>query len=195
MTAPRRWTPDEDAIIRDHYTGEGAEVTARLLEGRTPQAVIKRARRLGVIRDGYHKQERKLWTWREDEVLRDLWPTTSTARIVEMGALPGRSPDDMRRRASKLKVRRLRSWEVAERRQAEGMEFGAPAHLWTAADERLLRAVMEARPQGITYTQARALGWYFSTERPRATVSAADVADRIRELYERDVAERLQATA
>jgi hypothetical protein len=195
MTAPRRWAPAEDAIVRAHYPGEGAVATARLLPGRTREAVTRRARRLGVLRDGYNEHERHLWTWREDMVLRDLWPTTTASRIVEMGALPGRTVADMRRRASRLRVRRLTAQEIAEREAARDMEPCAASHLWTAADDRVLRVVMEARPQGICYTEARALGWYFQARQPHVRVTAQDVAGRIRELYARDAAEELQATA
>ena len=195
MSAPRRWAPAEDAIVRAHYPGEGAKATSRLLPGRTREAVTRRARRLGVLRDGYNERERRLWTWREDMVLRDLWPTTPASRIAEMGALPGRTAADMRRRASRLGVRRLTAAEITERKATRDMEPCTVSHLWTAADDRVLRAVMEARPGGICYTEARALGWYFQARQPRVRVTAQDVAGRIRELYARDADAELQATA
>lgn len=47
----KRWTPDEDAILMEHYPTEGKEVMTRLPQ-RTLTACYMRARKLGLRRDG-----------------------------------------------------------------------------------------------------------------------------------------------
>lgn len=67
----RRWTPEEDAAIVEHYPkmGAGRMKAALMLPGRDVDAVMNRACALGVRR-----LTARTWTAREDEAIRACIP-------------------------------------------------------------------------------------------------------------------------
>lgn len=67
----RKWTEQEDEIIRMFYPDEGPNVHQRL-EGRTSSACVIRASVLGIT---YAKNDSRYWTKEEDELLRKNWGT------------------------------------------------------------------------------------------------------------------------
>ncbi len=45
---PRYWTPEEDAVLREHYPGKGWRACRAYLPGRTESTITCRARKLGL---------------------------------------------------------------------------------------------------------------------------------------------------
>ncbi len=45
---PRYWTPEEDAVLREHYPGKGWRACQTYLPGRTESTITHRARKLGL---------------------------------------------------------------------------------------------------------------------------------------------------
>ena len=64
----RRWTPEEDAALREAYTGPGRAIDRALaaLPGRSATAIYQRTHQLGLART-------PRWTKADEEVLRELW--------------------------------------------------------------------------------------------------------------------------
>lgn len=116
----RRWSPGEDAAIRDGYdSGLSCGEIARGLRGRTAAGVAARARQLGLATHA------RRWTTADDERLRRL---ASSHRPQDMARLLGRTPDALRQRARKLAVALPPA--------------SAPARAgerWTPQDDELLR--------------------------------------------------------
>jgi hypothetical protein len=116
----RRWTPAEDAIVRDGYTrGLACGEIADSLPDRSPTAVAARARKLGLAT--YARR----WTPQDHARLRallQLRTVDDTARLL------GRTPEAIRRRAAKLAL-------------PPPTERGTPRATmpWTAAEDELLR--------------------------------------------------------
>lgn len=116
----RRWTPSEDAAIRDGYdTGLSCREIARQLPGRTLGAVAARASKLGLATHA------RRWTAADDERLRAL---AERHRIDELARLLGRTPDGLRQRARKLGLVLL-----------EHRASGRGGARWTAPEDDLLR--------------------------------------------------------
>jgi hypothetical protein len=109
---PNAWTPDEDAILREHYPlGGYAAVTSRL--ERTEKAVCMRAKLLG-IRSG--KNPTKEWTMAEDHLLRKHYEAHGGAYVAQ---LTGRTVISVRYRASKLGVNADKSLAGKIRRRVQ----------------------------------------------------------------------------
>ena len=117
----RRWAEWEDAVLRDGYTSAlpCAEI-ARQLPQRTTTSVAARARKLGLI--SYARR----WSTDDDQRLMRLTARGST--LEEAAQRLGRTPEAIRRRASRL-----------------GIEPPAPApaprhaRRWTREEDELLR--------------------------------------------------------
>ena len=117
----RRWAEWEDAVLRDGYTSAlpCAEI-ARQLPQRTTTSVAARARKLGLI--SYARR----WSTDDDQRLMRL--TARGTTLEEAAQRLGRTPEAIRRRASRL-----------------GIEPPAPApaprqaRRWTREEDELLR--------------------------------------------------------
>lgn len=116
----RRWTPSEDAAIRDGYdSGLTCRAIARGLPGRSSASVTARAGKLGLATHA------RRWTPADD---RRLVRLAVSHPIDELSRLLGRTPDALRQRARGLGIRLLAG--------------GAPARSgtrWTMAEDELLR--------------------------------------------------------
>lgn len=78
-----RWTPTDDALLRDRYGREGASATLCAQLGRTATAVRQRARVIGL------PHVRRPWTPAEDARLRRLW--TGTESLAQIARRLGRT--------------------------------------------------------------------------------------------------------
>ncbi|GAC1320190.1 MAG: hypothetical protein NVSMB25_12150 [Thermoleophilaceae bacterium] len=132
----RRWSPAEDAAVRDGYRhGLSCQQVASILEGRTVGAVQARAGKLGVGIYG------RLWSHRDDRRLaqmarHDLPVDAIAQRLV-------RTAEAIRQRAQKLGLDGLAP--------ATAAQAGRP---WTAEADALLGELADADPSRV----ARALG-------------------------------------
>lgn len=117
-----RWTPEEDAIVREGYAqARGCRQISDQLRGRSPAAVSTRAGKLGLV---VHARG---WNSREDRLLADLCRAgMEPARIATR---LGRTPDALRARARRLGVPLPASRQIGQR-----------GRHWSAADDALLRA-------------------------------------------------------
>jgi hypothetical protein len=98
----RDFTPEEDQLIRDRYPTEGTHLCAHM--GRhTRSSVETRAAQLGVACAG--SLGRVKWTAKEDQVIRDLYPTGG---LVAVAQVTGRGLPAIRLRASMLRVKKMR---------------------------------------------------------------------------------------
>lgn len=75
MSAQRRWTPDEDAVLRERYTTMRGSALAALL-GRPTGSVQARAKKLGIQRHW------ATWSAAEEAVVRAEFPNTRTADLA-----------------------------------------------------------------------------------------------------------------
>ena len=93
----RRWAEWEDAVLRDGYTSAlpCAEI-ARQLPERTATSVAARARKLGLI--SYARR----WSTDDDQRLMRL--TARGTALEEVAERLGRTPEAIRRRASRLAI-------------------------------------------------------------------------------------------
>lgn len=118
--ARQRWSPGEDAVVRDGYdNGLSCGEIARRLRGRNAAGVAGRARRLGLATHA------RRWTAADDERLRRL---AGTHRLQDLARLLGRTPDALRQRARKL--------DLAVPSAGGLPRAGQP---WTADEDELLR--------------------------------------------------------
>lgn len=108
MSARRRWTIQEDTVLKERYGPDGAESVARQL-GRTPMAVATRANGLGLNVD----PTRVIWTTALDEVLVLLNPV-GTARMI--ADLLGCSPSAVYQRCHALGLVKPEGWASEARR-------------------------------------------------------------------------------
>jgi hypothetical protein len=92
----RRWTPEEDAYLRQACARKARVPRSRIAAalGRTEWAISVRLNRLGIQRRG------RSWSPTEDATLRRLWP--EVALRVMRQHLPGRTSCAIRRRATDL---------------------------------------------------------------------------------------------
>jgi hypothetical protein len=117
----RRWAEWEDAVLRDGYTSAlpCAEI-ARQLPERTTTSVAARARKLGLI--SYARR----WSTGDDQRLMRL--TARGTTLEEAAQRLGRTPEAIRRRASRLAIE-------------PPAPASAPRHArpWTPEEDELLR--------------------------------------------------------
>ncbi|EIZ8585495.1 hypothetical protein MQY53_003064 [Salmonella enterica subsp. enterica] len=89
------WTEEEEAVIRREYAcGTRTDKIAKLLPGRTRNAIALRAAKLKV-------NNARIWSEQEDKLLKQHYPAMGT-RVAEM--LPGRTALAVRSRASNLGI-------------------------------------------------------------------------------------------
>lgn len=113
----RKWSPEEDEIIKQNYPLMKKEVY-KLLEGRTQQAVYQRARLLGMI-------PKREWTTCENNIIKQYYPIEGTGVIIRIN--------------KKNKNRGVIRTETAIKAQA--VELGVKLdkkHCWTVEDDSLL---------------------------------------------------------
>ena len=135
----RRWAEWEDAVLRDGYSSAlpCAEI-ARQLPQRTTTSVAARARKLGLI--SYARR----WSTDDDQRLMRLTARGST--LEDVAQRLGRTPEAIRRRASRL-----------------GVQPPAPApaprqaRRWTPEEDELLRLHHALNPARLA-AAARTLG-------------------------------------
>jgi hypothetical protein len=102
----RRWTEDEEKILREHFETTPILEILKLFPERTWNSIYQRARALDLSRPnmtgGAGRREEKLrcWTEEEDVVLRKYYDDKMT--WVELLEQTGRSPKALRARAYKL---------------------------------------------------------------------------------------------
>lgn len=100
MSAQRRWTTDEDAVLRAHYTTtRGADLATRL--GRPCGSVKARAKKLGIQR------QRAIWSVADEAVMRAEFPNTRTA---DLAARLGRETVAVQNFAYKLGLRKSQAF-------------------------------------------------------------------------------------
>ena len=92
----RRWTPAEDAILKERYgTMPAREIGRRFLPGRTGASILMRAGRLGLS-----EPPAPPWTPGEDARLRAGYGTMPAEELLE--SFPGRNLPALRNRAHEL---------------------------------------------------------------------------------------------
>jgi len=136
----RRWAEWEDAVVRDGYTSAlpCAEI-ARQLPQRTTTSVAARARKLGLI--SYARR----WSTGDDQRLMRL--TARGTTLEEAAQRLGRTPEAIRRRASRLAI-----------------EPPAPASAlrhaqrWTREEDELLRLHHALNPGRLAELLGRSAG-------------------------------------
>lgn len=100
MSAQRRWTPDEDAMLRERYTTMRGAALAALL-GRPTGSVKARAKKLRVQRP------RAIWSADDEAVMRTEFPNTRTA---DLAAKLGRETVAVQNFAYKLGLRKSQAF-------------------------------------------------------------------------------------
>ena len=106
----RPWHMDEDAVLRECYSEEGAEAAALRLPGRSVSAIIQRASKLGVpSRYGreHPQRERRRWETSDqiDAAIRDLYAAApGLGQVREAARRWGRPQWWVQKRAVQLGV-------------------------------------------------------------------------------------------
>lgn len=75
----RKWSPEEDEIIKQNYPIMKKEVY-KLLEGRTQDATYQRARFLGMI-------PKREWTMRENNIIKKYYPIEGVGVVVRLNKI------------------------------------------------------------------------------------------------------------
>ena len=113
----KKWSTEEDDVIREHYPYMGTGVQS-YLPGRTRDACQQRANLLGVVQQCYSDRDmspKNKWSEEEDAILREHYPVMGR-RVAEL--LPHRSETSCYTRAYKL---------------------GVKVHNWTRKEDNILR--------------------------------------------------------
>lgn len=107
MTA---WTEEEHEILVKYFPLEGENVYLRL-PNRTKEACLVRGRAImrGVVFEP--KEERKLWSAEENQILKEYYPVEGS-KVAER--LPDRSTRDCISKAQSIGLRSPRNWTVGE---------------------------------------------------------------------------------
>lgn len=117
----RRWTEQEDGLLRDGYTSAlGCAEIARRLAHRTPRSVEARARKLGLAT--YARR----WTVNEDQGLARL--TAHGVTLEQAAQRLGRTPEAIRRHAMRRMIDR-----------PQPAPAPASGRRWTGQEDELLR--------------------------------------------------------
>lgn len=90
-----RWSPEEDEILRREYPTSGEEGVKKHLPEKTSACIIKRAKDLGLVNDG--------WTRDEDYL---IFKSNFTYSKELKAKLPGRSPSEISGRCRILAEKR-----------------------------------------------------------------------------------------
>jgi len=126
MTNQRKWTPEEDAIIREHYH-LGYRILAPMLPDRGWTNIVKRARKLGLAgARGHVSAALPRWTAAEDALIR-RWAAgeLTTSEVIEQ---MGRTARAIGARAEALGLKlsqRPVSWRIIE--SCENCEDACPS--------------------------------------------------------------------
>lgn len=175
-----RWTPEEDAAIRELYPGHAPSWDGwdEVLPGRTRASICTRAKRIGATFRGSCPP----WTPEEDEALMRLYPAWGPARCArEAPELAGRTAGSCYMRARRLGIaserrERARATEAQEEPHEgpEGPEEGPeapapPAPLAPATDRVGPGGLPVARPTWVT-APVRVLWWCPSCGRPNGAL-------------------------
>lgn len=100
----KRWSAEEDNILREHYSDKGFAWVANMLQGRSRAASAKRAMKLGI--------RRRHWTSTEDYVLRRCYRQFGATYCRRY--MPRRSEIAIMSRARRLGLIRNRKSTVPE---------------------------------------------------------------------------------
>lgn len=104
----KRWTPDEDELLREHYPEHGPSWDGwrRVLPTRSRWAVQTRAKKLGIkVQTG--------WTAEEEELLRELYPKSVYRGRQWLEVFPGHELGSIYKRAQRMGLRspgRQQAW-------------------------------------------------------------------------------------
>lgn len=110
-----KWTPAEEALLREKYAAATAEELLALFPDRTPAGIRRRAHALhltspflknwaGYLDDPVRQAARwdNPWTPEEDAILKEKYPKGTAQEILQL--LPGRSRHAIQTRAQKIPV-------------------------------------------------------------------------------------------
>lgn len=94
---PKRWTPDEDELLRELYPEHGPSWDGwrRVLPTRSRHAVKSRVKILGV-------KTQNRWTIEDDELLRELYPKRACRGRQWLEVFPGHTVGSIYKRARRL---------------------------------------------------------------------------------------------
>lgn len=93
----KRWTPNEDELLREHYPEHGPSWDGwrRVLPTRSRRAVQTRAKKLGIkVQTG--------WTAEEEELLRELYPKRAYRGRQWLEVFPGHTVDSIYKKAQHM---------------------------------------------------------------------------------------------
>lgn len=96
----KRWTPNEDELLREHYPEHGPSWDGwrRVLPTRSRRAVQTRAKRLGIkVQTG--------WTAEEEELLRELYPKSAYRGRQWLEVFPGHELSAIYKKAQHMGLR------------------------------------------------------------------------------------------
>lgn len=182
----RKWTEEENEILKKFYPIEGTEVRDKL-DGRTKKAIYAQARKLGL------KAPDDLWTEEENEILKKWYPIEGT-KVVNR--LEGRTMGAVHAQARELGLKIFDKWTEDEneilrkyypiegikvkdrlrgrtkysvRAQARKLGLTPPNDSWTNEENEILRKYysiegtkvrgrLKGRTKNAVQTQARKLG-------------------------------------
>ena len=193
--AGAKWTPESDEMLaeacRSCTTWDA--VAARVVDGRTVTACMKRAQRLGW---GLGHARTTPWTADEDEAIRAQYPEHGSGWPGWAATLPGRRPTQIAMRAKELSVRNDggcvsgRSWLPGEDETLARLykEHGPQWSGWARALPGRSHAAIQARAGKLGLARRRA--W-----RDEQDAQLAALARGLGKMWKRrpvDVAERMQ---
>ena len=152
----RRWSPAEDATLRDGYAQDhSCRQIAAALPGRSPTTVAARARKLGL------STYARAWTAGEDARLRALAEQRPAAEIAR--AL-GRTPEAVRRRARSLALSALPRPAAPRAGANWSSDEDALLRLHAGLNRAALAALLDRSDQAVV-TRLRRLGLRNARER------------------------------
>lgn len=105
----RRWSEEEDNILKEYYKEEKEDIVERL-PGRNWKSIYQRARNLGLV------DERNRWSRVEDNIIRKYYPIENIGVSVRLAKYTKRTDLAIKTRASQLGVKKdlKRGWTDEE---------------------------------------------------------------------------------
>lgn len=161
----RRWSPAEDAAVRDGYElGLTCEQIVRELSGRTAPAVAARAAKLGLATYA------RAWTRSDDRALRRL--NRDGAGLLRAAQLLARTPEALRARTRKLELAPLYSRPPNRQGRPWTIDEDDLLALHAGLNPASLAELVERSPEAVTQ-RLRRLGLRRGAERsPHHPVAA-----------------------
>jgi hypothetical protein len=163
---PKSWRAEEDALLRERYPSEGAQVIADQL-GRTPLSVHKRACRLKVARQHGApgsvrvKPAQASYSPAEHEVLRQLYEYAPMQELL--AALPGRSSKAIAKQARILGLNRhFHHWPPAH-------EAVLQAHYATQGAKYVADIIGKTPRQVVSKAAQMGISFRFTPKPPKPT--------------------------